>query len=94
MVLMLFLVVFVMPFVTVVVKNSFTFIVDPDPVTVSAPGVALYALTLAGFIVQADVATFGIMQCTADKTSVRFAPHLVGMSRGFYWRYRFTSPHY
>ena len=48
MVLMSFLVVFVMPFVTVVVKNSFSFIVDPDPVTVSAPGVALSARTRSG----------------------------------------------
>ena len=70
MVLVLFLIICVMPRVIAVVKNTFTVIIDPDSVTVSAPAEALCALVPARLTVQANVATVGIMQFTVDKTPV------------------------
>ena len=70
MVLVLLLVIRMIPLVITVIKNTFTVIIDPDSVTVSAPAEALCALVPARLTVQANVATVGIMQFTVDKTPV------------------------
>ena len=70
MMFMLLLIVFMVSFVAAVVKNAFTIMINPNSIAISTPARTLEAFVLAPFIMQTDVTTISIMQCTMDKTSM------------------------